>query len=52
MEDSEAIARADAVSFTPPRTSLRSVLDTLPEREAGVVSMRFGRTDGVSGNGG
>jgi len=46
IEDSEAIVPADAVSFTLLREQLRSVLDTLSEREAGVVSMRFGLTDG------
>jgi len=46
IEDSEAIAPADAVSFTLLQQQLRSVLDTLSEREAGVVSMRFGLTDG------
>ena len=46
IEDSEAIVPADAVSFTLLHEQLRSVLDTLSEREAGVVSMRFGLTDG------
>jgi len=46
IEDSEAIAPAEAVSFTLLHEQLRSVLDTLSEREAGVVSMRFGLTDG------
>jgi len=45
IEDSEAIAPADAVSFTLLKEQLRSVLDTLSEREAGVMSMRFGLTD-------
>ena len=35
-----------AVSFTLLQEQLHSVLDTLSEREAGVVSMRFGLTDG------
>jgi RNA polymerase primary sigma factor len=46
IEDSEAIIPADAVSFTLLQEQLHSVLDTLSEREAGVVSMRFGLTDG------
>jgi RNA polymerase primary sigma factor len=46
IEDSEAIVPADAVSFTLLQEQLRSVLDTLSEREAGVVAMRFGLTDG------
>jgi RNA polymerase primary sigma factor len=46
IEDSEAIVPADAVSFTLLQEQLHSVLDTLSEREAGVVSMRFGLTDG------
>ncbi len=46
IEDSEAIVPAEAVSFTLLQEQLRSVLDTLSEREAGVVSMRFGLSDG------
>jgi RNA polymerase primary sigma factor len=46
IEDSEAIVPADAVSFTLLQEQLHAVLDTLSEREAGVVSMRFGLTDG------
>ena len=46
IEDSEAIVPADAVSFTLLQEQLESVLDTLSEREAGVVKMRFGLTDG------
>ncbi|MFV0425737.1 MAG: RNA polymerase sigma factor [Beutenbergiaceae bacterium] len=46
IEDSEAIVPADAVSFTLLQEQLHSVLDTLSEREAGVVQMRFGLTDG------
>ncbi|MET8453234.1 RNA polymerase sigma factor [Streptomyces sp. NPDC005209] len=46
IEDSEAVVPADAVSFTLLQEQLHSVLDTLSEREAGVVSMRFGLTDG------
>jgi RNA polymerase primary sigma factor len=46
IEDSEAIRPGEAVSFTLLQEQLHSVLDTLSEREAGVVSMRFGLTDG------
>jgi len=46
IEDSEAIVPADAVSFTLLQEQLRQVLDTLSEREAGVVAMRFGLQDG------
>ena len=37
IEDSEAIVPADAVSFTLLQEQLHAVLDTLSEREAGVV---------------
>jgi RNA polymerase primary sigma factor len=46
IEDSEAIQPSEAVSFTLLQEQLHSVLDTLSEREAGVVSLRFGLTDG------
>ena len=46
IEDSEAIVPADAVAFTLLQEQLHHVLDTLSEREAGVVSMRFGLGDG------
>jgi RNA polymerase primary sigma factor len=46
IEDSEAVVPADAVSFTLLPEQLHSVLDTLSERAAGVVAMRFGLTDG------
>jgi RNA polymerase primary sigma factor len=46
IEDSEAVMPADAVSFTLLQEHLRCVLDTLSEREAAVVSMRFGLGDG------
>jgi RNA polymerase primary sigma factor len=46
IEDCEAIQPGEAVSFTLLQEQLHSVLDTLSEREAGVVSMRFGLTDG------
>jgi RNA polymerase primary sigma factor len=46
IEDSEAIVPADAVSFTLLQEQLHQVLQTLSDREAGVVAMRFGLTDG------
>jgi RNA polymerase primary sigma factor len=46
IEDTEAIQPGEAVSFTLLQEQLHSVLETLSEREAGVVSMRFGLTDG------
>jgi RNA polymerase primary sigma factor len=46
IEDSEAIQPGEAVSFTLLQEQLHSVLGTLSEREAGVVSMRFGLNDG------
>ncbi|TXH45032.1 MAG: RNA polymerase sigma factor [Actinobacteria bacterium] len=46
IEDSEAIVPADAVSFTLLQEQLQGVLETLSDREAGVVKMRFGLTDG------
>ncbi|MGQ4537406.1 RNA polymerase sigma factor [Dermabacteraceae bacterium P7074] len=46
IEDSEAVVPADAVSFTLLQEQLHAVLDTLSEREAGVVAMRFGLEDG------
>jgi RNA polymerase primary sigma factor len=46
IEDSEAIQPGEAVSFTLLQEQLHSVLGTLSEREAGVVSLRFGLTDG------
>lgn len=46
IEDSEAVVPADAVGFTLLQEQLHQVLDTLSEREAGVVSMRFGLSDG------
>jgi RNA polymerase primary sigma factor len=46
IEDTDAVVPVDAVSFTLLQELLHSVLDTLSEREAGVVSMRFGLADG------
>ncbi len=46
IEDSEAVVAVDAVSFTLMQDQLGTVLQTLSEREAGVVRLRFGLTDG------
>ncbi|HTF55404.1 MAG TPA: RNA polymerase sigma factor [Pseudonocardia sp.] len=46
IEDADAVVALDAVSFTLLREQLRSVLATLPEREAGVIRLRYGLTDG------
>jgi RNA polymerase primary sigma factor len=46
IEDSEAVQPVEAVSFTLLQEQLNSVLGMLSEREAGVVSMRFGLIDG------
>jgi RNA polymerase primary sigma factor len=46
IEDSEAVQPGEAVSFTLLQEQLQAVLGTLSEREAGVVSMRFGLADG------
>ncbi|GIG60280.1 hypothetical protein Lfu02_46520 [Longispora fulva] len=46
IEDSEAVVAVDAVSFSLLQDQLQSVLQTLSEREAGVVRLRFGLTDG------
>jgi RNA polymerase primary sigma factor len=46
IEDSEAVVAVDAVSFGLMQDQLLSVLQTLSEREAGVVRLRFGLTDG------
>jgi RNA polymerase primary sigma factor len=48
IEDSEAIQPGEAVSFTLLQEQLHSVLGTLSEREAGVMSMRYGLADGRS----
>jgi hypothetical protein len=46
IEDTEAVDPTQAIMFTLLQEQLHSVLDTLSEREAGVVSMRFGLADG------
>jgi Sigma-70, region 4 len=46
IEDSKAIQPGEAASFTLLQEQLHSVLGTPSEREAGMVTMRFGLTDG------
>jgi RNA polymerase primary sigma factor len=46
IEDSQAVVAVDAVSFAFLQDELRSVLGTLSEREAGIVRLRVGLTDG------
>jgi RNA polymerase primary sigma factor len=46
IEDSQAVVALDAVAFTQLQDHLRSVLATLSEREASIVRLRFGLTDG------
>jgi RNA polymerase primary sigma factor len=46
IEDSQAVVAIDAVAFRLLQDHLQSVLATLSEREASVVRLRFGLTDG------
>src|SRR3954454_8909499 len=46
IEDSQAVVAEDAISFTLLQEQLQSVLATLSEREAGIIRLRFGLTDG------
>ena len=46
IEDSEAIEPGEAVSFILLQEQVHAVLGMLSEREAGVVSLRFGLADG------
>ncbi|MEV4013735.1 RNA polymerase sigma factor [Nonomuraea angiospora] len=46
IEDTEAVSPADAVSFTLLQQQLHALLDQLTEREAGVISMRYGLSNG------
>ncbi len=46
IEDSQAVVAVDAVSFTLLQDQLQSVLATLSEREASIIRLRFGLTDG------
>ncbi|MEI4272235.1 RNA polymerase sigma factor [Klenkia sp. LSe6-5] len=47
IEDSEAVVAVEAVSYGFMQEQLTSVLQTLSEREAGVVRLRFGLSDGT-----
>ncbi len=46
IEDSEAVVALDAVAFTLLQEQLEAVLETLSEREAGVMRLRYGLSDG------
>jgi RNA polymerase primary sigma factor len=46
IEDAEAVVALNAVSFRLLQDQLQSVLATLSEREAGIIRLRFGLTDG------
>jgi RNA polymerase primary sigma factor len=46
IEDTEAVVPADAVGFTMLQRQLEQLLDSLSERESGVIKMRFGLGDG------
>ncbi len=47
IEDTEAVVPADAVGFTMLQQQLEQLLDSLSDREAGVIKMRFGLGDGM-----
>ncbi len=46
IEDSEAVVAVEKVAFTLLQEQLQSILDTLSEREAGVMRLRYGLVDG------
>lgn len=46
LEDNDTIAPIDAVTFTMMQQQVQSVLDTLSEREAGVIELRYGLKNG------
>ncbi|WP_372494190.1 MULTISPECIES: RNA polymerase sigma factor RpoD [Nocardia] len=46
IEDSEAVVAVEAVGFTLLQEQLQVVLDTLSEREAGIMRLRYGLGDG------
>ena len=46
VEDTQALDAVEAVSCTLLRDQLASVLDTLSQREANIIRLRFGLTDG------
>ncbi len=47
IEDSDAVVASEMVSFSLLQDQLKQVLGTLSEREAGVIRLRFGLTDGL-----
>ncbi|WP_425414675.1 RNA polymerase sigma factor [Pseudonocardia spinosispora] len=46
LQDTEAVVAIDSVAFGLMREQLQSILETLSAREAGVVRLRYGLTDG------
>ena len=46
IEDSHAVVAIESLSFTLLQKQLHSVLATLSDREAGIIRLRFGLTDG------
>ncbi|MFD3744001.1 RNA polymerase sigma factor [Nocardia sp. NPDC058633] len=46
VEDSEGVVAVEAASFALMRRQVMSILDSLTEREAAVIRMRFGLNDG------
>jgi RNA polymerase primary sigma factor len=46
IEDSQAMVAADVVCFALLQHQLHTVLATLSERDAGIIRLRFGLTDG------
>jgi RNA polymerase primary sigma factor len=46
IEDSEAVDPSEAVGFTLMQEKINEILDTLADREAGVVRARYGLDDG------
>ena len=46
IQDDHAVVAVDAVCFTQLRDHLQSLLASLPDREASIVRLRFGFTDG------
>lgn len=46
IEDTDAVAPSEAVGFAMLQRQLEQLLDSLTEREAGVIRMRFGLGDG------
>ncbi|MEN9714846.1 MAG: hypothetical protein RJA35_313 [Actinomycetota bacterium] len=47
IEDTEAVAPAEAVGFTMLQREIERILESLHPREAGVIRSRFGLGDGV-----